>query len=422
MDVYKGCGKCWSYGLNNYDCLSHIPGGEIEPKPEPFVQEDRGLPGAEFAYRQADLRSRKNNWKYILGSDDELLSQVSEHDRIRLKRCFKQFDKHLMEKAVHDIIEYMKSCGMEAGPRSIEDVLSKVSDSATSKAKKWLWEDKREMVMDPMFYEYVSWYLIWSERCNWIEYHTESDKEELLPIKKIEEGKARTFIYQGAYQWFIDSIFLGKMNEAIENTPICRAGWTPVAGGIDDIIAGAYEKFGKDFFVVKGDARKYDFSQWYNDVVIAQRIAVEMYKGTEEGRHQVWLSYERQKEQVIKLLTGCVVKLGVSKTIQTSGRFDTTCGNSRRHFRILVYSLYRCGAKSIFEIMQNMMIYICSDDHLFICRRGWEPGERFKDYEFRSTCYAEGGILLKDVDDLVTCGNFQGQKWAGVRCRSQYFL
>lgn len=349
-----------------------------------------------------------------MGDDENLLKQLSPEDYERLKPYFRNEDEKLMDKVEKDIIEYMQSMRMESGPRTIEEVLTKVTKSSVSRLKKWIWDDKADMVKDPMFYHYVSEYMLYAAKCGWYEYYTEADKEELLPIEKIEKGKGRTFIYQGSYQWFIDSVFIGGLNDKLKNTPICSAGWTPCGGGVADIVSEAYERFGADFITVKGDAHKLDFSQYIKDVERRQRQQMRLYRGSDFGRMKIWESYERQKFKYVKLSCGCVVKIGPEHAIQSSGIFDTTDGNSWRHFRIFIYTAYKCGARNIREILENSIIKICSDDHLFVFNNQWPPAHALRDYNVRSKYYAEGGMLLKKSDDLVLDSSFEGQKWAGI--------
>lgn len=345
-----------------------------------------------------------------------MMVNLSEEDKNNIAGEWLKVDEDVRQKAQKEIITWCKTRRMESGPMDPADVV--VRRSAVGLFKKYRWNDKVDMILDPEFWTYLHWWIEWSYKCNWIEGYIETDKEEILKIKKIEEGKGRTFLYQGAYQWFTDSMLLGGIAAKMHNTPICRAGWVPVHGGFDDIVAEAHSRWGDDWTAVKADCNKFDYSQHAIDVKLNAQAFLSLFLGDEEQKTFVKESFMRRLDLWIKTLDGCVLRKcplhDDDNCTMCSGDYLTTLGNSLRHFRTFIYTMFKCGAPSLSAVLQNCMVYICSDDCLFIFRNSWAVGKQFKQFEVRQKYYAQCGLMLKRDDDLVTEGTFKGQKWAGV--------
>lgn len=375
-----------------------------------IVEDNLGIQ-KDYVFYTGNELSRTRNLQLALATRAEMLDIIGVPER---EPVYNKRDQLSFAWAESEMIEYCKATGTLRGGLTSYDALDIQHTSVGFLKSQW-WDDKVDMISDPDFPEIILTYWRYASPCGWIDPYIISDKQELLPLKKVLEGKARNFQVSGPYQFIYDCILFKEQDKHIEETPICQTGWSPLYGGL---VRKCYESRTtfKQFYGVKGDGSKYDYTAEQEEQDSNRRIRIALHNCTDaEGcsvEEEINFSYFMS---MFKFLIDHKGNVYITDHGEPSGHLRTCSDNSIRHFRAVLYHARRIGVGSVWELLRHVLINILSDDHFYIVDKGWRHAKNFINVELRTKHYAEVGFLLKMEDDLVVQDTVEGLTWLGAK-------
>lgn len=394
-------------------CCGRLPVPPTKlPKDSYIIEDNMHLGIHKYVYYKGSRGSQDRNLK--------LMTNRNYAEKMNLLGCpelseiYNTPDQSVRRMALEYCIRYSKRFGYMTTDICDPTEVS-FEKSSVGLLCRGIWKDKKDMAMDPQFMKYFLLFWKYARFCNWIDPYTLCNKQELLEKTKHDKHGGRTFCYCGPYQYFHDALLFQNSNRSIELSSICYSGFNPFYGHSKRLVSSMRKRF-RNFYLVRGDAKKYDYTQTLQDVEDDEEWVLSCWMGSEFFHSHISYAYKRMKEKHYVNFDRHVIDCSDYLeywSFMVSGGLITSSGNSRRHFRTLITYFYYLGIEPD-EGLHHVVPFICSDDHLYLVDADWKNSARFVDYDNRSYYYAKQGIVLKKDDDFVTYNTVEGMRFMGL--------
>jgi hypothetical protein len=235
-----------------------------------------------------------------------------------------------------------------------------------------------------------------------------SGKQELLPKKKILDGKCRTFMFANTLVYFKSAQLFQDFNNKLKG--VCSVGFTPYYGGMQRL---ASELKGT---IIEGDLTGYDrnFPNFLFDVCRDLRLKVTS-DFNEGDRAYIRFYYEQVKNTHLVLPDGRIV---LKSGGNPSGTNNTTYDNTIGHAFVWLY-MFRKLTKRDINVFLTFRLRLYADDHIVAIPNEYKDVFSFSN---RKSIYSEFGLQLKAEDDFIS-KDVDGHKFLGfkiVKYKSMY--
>lgn len=124
-------------------------------------------------------------------------------------------------------------------------------------------KNKKQFIKHPESPRWITLFMTYAHRYNWIEPYTAAIKEEMTSVKDIESGKCRIFYVAGIYTDIVGKMLCNNFNVALESLDWCKVGWVPQYGGIPEF-REKMESFIEDHpecDIIEADCTKFDLGR-----------------------------------------------------------------------------------------------------------------------------------------------------------------